>query len=352
MKQELALLVVFLFFGLPLNISSQTIAIYSDDGSWHDGIIAIESFCDDNGFLSKRVYSDALNKSESLSECSAICFPGGYAYDYKTALTINGLNYIRSFINNGGAYIGICAGAFFASSSVDWEGETYPYQLKLFDGIASGSIHSIAKWDDHTMTSIKINQNSSITAGLKETYKVLYYGGPYFTSNPGFQFDTIAVWSDYYDLPSIICFEYGNGRVCLIGPHLEIEENSNRDNTDFAFDLDDVESDWELLNHIFIWATDKNSIVPYNYDVLKQFINIFPNPTERYINFSFSDELINSFFVVELFNVYGEKVISEKISENKQMIDTGNLPGGMYYIILKNAINVIGHTSKIIILQK
>jgi glutamine amidotransferase-like uncharacterized protein len=352
MKIKLTLYVIFFCFGFTLYSSSQTIAIYSDGGTWVDGIIALESFFEDNGFLSKRVYADALNKRESLSDCSAICFPGGYAYDYKTALTMNGLNYVRSFINNGGAYIGICAGAFFASSSVEWEGETYPYQLKLFDGTATGSIYSIAKWDDHAMTRIKLNPDNPVKSGLNETYTVLYYGGPYFTPNPGIQFDTIAVWSDYNDLPAIICFEYGNGRVCLIGPHLEIEENSIRDNIDFANDLDDVESDWELLNHIFIWATDKNSHVPFDDDILKQSINIFPNPTERYINFSFSDELTHSGFVVELFNLYGEKVISEMLSEQKQIIDTGSIPGGMYYIILKDAINFISHTSKIIILQR
>jgi len=332
---RIALFIIFFF--LTNNLLSQKIAIYSDDGTWIDGILALESFLDDNNIQSDRVYANDLNSGFSFDDYTGICFPGGYAFNYKLALSASGLINIRNFIDNGGFYIGICAGAFFASATVDWEGDVFPYQLELFAGIATGSIESIAKWDDYAMTQIGLNHSNPICSGLSESYNALYYGGPYFTAKPGVTFDTVAVWKDYNELPAIINFEYGKGRVCLIGPHLEIEENSNRDNTEFASELDDIESDWQLLRRIFEWGLDGKSSVLNNPDYSNYLV--YPNPANSYLQISPASSEIFLSSTVELLDILGESVLNVNNVEINSIVDISNIPSGNYFLRIESKDN-------------
>ncbi len=206
---------------------SKEIAIFSGDGTWNDGIIAIESFLDYYNYSHKRIYENEFISLEKLKQYDAIIIPGGYAYNYTVGLKKIGIDNLRKYVSEGGSYIGICAGAYFASKTVEWEGGRYPYSLSLFDGTASGAIDKIAEWDNYDMTDISINQNSSINFQEHSKYRVLYYGGPIFYANQGFEYNTIATWDAADNLPAIINFNYKQGRVLLIGPHLEIEENSD-----------------------------------------------------------------------------------------------------------------------------
>jgi len=58
--------------------------------------------------------------------------------------------------------------------------------------------------------------------------------------------------------PMMLAFEYGEGRVFLIGTHPEIEENSDRDGVDFGNELDDKGSDWDLMKKATIWCLKEN----------------------------------------------------------------------------------------------
>lgn len=55
----------------------------------------------------------------------------------------------------------------------------------------------------------------------------------------------------------MLAFEYGSGRVFIIGTHPEFEEDSDRDG--FAPDstLNDMGSDWELMENAVRWCTDQ-----------------------------------------------------------------------------------------------
>jgi len=52
----------------------------------------------------------------------------------------------------------------------------------------------------------------------------------------------------------MLAFDYGLGRVFLIGTHPEIEEDSERDGVDFADELDDQGSDWDLMRKATLWC--------------------------------------------------------------------------------------------------
>jgi glutamine amidotransferase-like uncharacterized protein len=250
------LILTFVF--LSSTLQSKEIWIYSDEGAWTDGIIAFEQFLDHIGEPHKRVYADDLNNPTDYNNAKAICFPGGFSYNYKVKLHNKTINNIRNYVAKGGSYIGICAGAFFAASTVVWEGLEYDYSLGLFKGKAVGSIYEIAPWDNYKMTEIAINRKNPIIGNSNSELSVLYYGGPYFESEQT-EYDTVAVWKENNNKTAIINFNYQNGKVLLIGPHLEIEENSDRDSTNFAENLDDIASDWELLESVIKWTISSES---------------------------------------------------------------------------------------------
>jgi glutamine amidotransferase-like uncharacterized protein len=333
MMKKTILILIIMF--LSNRLYSKDIWIYSDSGTWTDGIIAFEQFLDYMGESHKRIYAKDLNALNNFDNAKAICFPGGYAYDYKIALSYKSIEILRDYVASGGSYIGICAGAFFASSLVVWEGVEYSYPLELFKGKAIGSIHKIAPWDNYNMTKIAINPNNPIAGTLNTDLSVLYYGGPYFESTQ-MTFDTVAVWSEYNDKAGIINFNFQNGKVLLIGPHLEIETSSDRDSTDFANEFDDIETDWIIFKSMMNWLFLPTS-VDRNSEGMQMNPIISPNPAADYIEISLVNKGLQPYAnsnEVAIYNMLGERVLAESIHPmtTSHRMNVSNLTRGIYFI--------------------
>jgi hypothetical protein len=116
-----------------------------------------------------------LNSTNLTSDCNLSNYsnvvlyvqPGGNAYDQQSALGSAGKTNILSFLDKGGAYVGICAGWFYAAKDYYWEGQYYnwTYLLGLVPTV-EGSISTIADYPAYNMT--------RLSNGLK----MIYYGGP------------------------------------------------------------------------------------------------------------------------------------------------------------------------------
>lgn len=230
------------------------VAIYRGAGAWDDGITAFEKFLDSQGITWKEIGFSVVNNKDLRSLYKAIFMPGGYAYYYTTAINASGNQHIRDLINSGGSYIGICAGAYYAADKVVWDGVMYDYPLKLFKGTAQGAIDAIIPWDGYKMTGIDINPANPVNVVQPSSYTMVYYGGPFLLPDGSQQIETLATYQSYNGEKAAINFEYGNGRVLLIGPHPEIEENSDRDGATWGSELNDVESDWPFLASSVRWV--------------------------------------------------------------------------------------------------
>ena len=268
------LLTILILLSLIVPTKAQNVLIYSDDGAWEDGIVALEHFFEEQGVSTQRIYATDLNSDNWNRDADAILFPGGYAYNYQLAISLEAVDEIRDYVSSGGAYIGICAGAYFASKTVEWEGGSYPYELGLFDGIAIGSLDYIAPWPEFAMTKLTMNKENPINYNIPNSISTLYYGGPIFTPNPGVEVNTVATWNEANNTAAIINFEYQNGRVLLLGPHLEIEEDDDRDGTNFASTLADQESDWASLWSGYQWVTNSNVSTDIESTIISDFVEI------------------------------------------------------------------------------
>jgi glutamine amidotransferase-like uncharacterized protein len=202
---------------------------------------------------------NAANISDGLlEEYDLVAVPGGWADDYRVDLGNSGMNQIRSFVEEGGAYVGMCAGAFLACEETVWTEDDYTeylhYGLSLFGGSGIGPIVGIADWPDIVITEISVNTSLEEfgLGGELESRSVMYYGGPYFVLD-GSQNVTVLSRYEYNDEPAMVAFEYGAGRVFLSGPHPEWEEDSSRDGANWNIVLDDPDSEWGMMLKISQW---------------------------------------------------------------------------------------------------
>lgn len=241
---------------LLLLLLSFRVAVYADRGVWDDGKTAIIQMLRYYNEQVDTISASQINSSP-LSSYDVLVIPGGWAVNYRRSLSFTGLQNIRNFISGGGVYVGICAGAYFAADSIVWNGRVYDYPLDIFQGYAIGAIDSIASWPGYAMTHITL-KDSWRDPSADSTQYVLYYGGPYFESY-GTTFDTAGMY-DGINEPGIIVFTYGNGKVILSGVHPEIEEDSDRDSTTFAYELPDSGSDWPWFMYIIQEALNRVSI--------------------------------------------------------------------------------------------
>ncbi|MFX1602581.1 MAG: BPL-N domain-containing protein, partial [Promethearchaeota archaeon] len=195
-----------------------------------------------------------------LSGYDMIAIPGGWAGTYNVDLAGAGITEIRTFVGNGGAFFGVCAGAYFACDKLQWEGGFLEYQLDLYDGYGIGPVDEIAAWPNYAMAEIVINTTSPLIdlSGEPANHSVMYYGGPWFDTTDQEGIHTLASYAAN-NKSAMIAFEYEEGRVFLSGPHPEWEEDSNRDNCSWENEFDDQGSEWDMMLSVALWLVENHA---------------------------------------------------------------------------------------------
>lgn len=158
------------------------------------------------------------------------------------ALGLSGNARIRAFVGDGGAFIGLGGGSAIADSGEGiWEG------IRLFNGWAQYPLEAIAVPPGYAITNIElVGTLHPIGLECASHYQTLYHGGPQFSFSRD---EPINVIFNYVATgrPAAIACAYRSGRIFLAGFQPEIEENSDRDSTDFGADLLDTDSEWEII---------------------------------------------------------------------------------------------------------
>ena len=227
------------------------IALYAENGASEISIQAANSMFQWMGYTVSLLRGEDFDNG--LSHFRLLCFPGGDMYLYAQSISSDGKENIRNFVHSGGGYIGICGGAYFASEQVIWQGAALPMvPLGLLLGTAQGPIDAIAAYPYCTMSKINIIHGfHPITQSCQDSEWILYCYGPMLL--PSIQVDILARY-EIGNQPAMLAFEYGLGRVFLIGLHPEIEEDSDRDGVTFGDSFDDQGSDWELMRRAVLWC--------------------------------------------------------------------------------------------------
>jgi glutamine amidotransferase-like uncharacterized protein len=230
------------------------VALYSDRGVWSESVQATEQMFQWMGYATERLNAGDI-KDGALDNFSILCVPGGNMYQYAQDLSSTGIENIKNFVRDGGGYVGICGGAYFAGEKIVWRGNQLPMSsLEFFPGTAKGPFDDIVPYPDSGMCRVNITDTTHpITRSEPDSVWILYYWGPAFIPEDNAD---VTILGRYHitDQPMMLALNYGHGRAFLIGTHPEIEEDSDRDGVTFADELDDRGSDWDLMRKATLWC--------------------------------------------------------------------------------------------------
>ncbi|MBI5458197.1 BPL-N domain-containing protein [Methanobacterium sp.] len=219
-------------------VSTVKVLIFDGDGSMEESVAGIKACLDESNSmnLSSGIYFDYDTSSEinsnTLSGYDILIMPGGNSATYIASGNIDNDD-IKEFVNQGNGYLGICAGAYAASNSVDgaYSGWGLASHVNTIDVSYEGLV--------------SINPTSSGSTLIDSSQISLHHqNGPamYTTSSSATSFATFSDNSTGYQGYSAIVGEsYGSGRVLLSSSHPEIDPQ-----------------DSQLLVQMILWAS-KNS---------------------------------------------------------------------------------------------
>ncbi|GAB1608215.1 biotin--protein ligase-like [Argonauta hians] len=124
------------------------------------------------------ISAENIRQGSWMEDSAAICFGGGYDLGFIRSLGQSGVEVIHNYVRNGGSYLGICAGSYFACDSIAFDrggplqvcGERH---LKFFHGSCEGPCYPGFKYNSEAGAKPALVN----FIGTGSTFPVYYNGG-------------------------------------------------------------------------------------------------------------------------------------------------------------------------------
>lgn len=211
--------------------TKQEIIVYVDRGvdgaSLKHTVKALQQEVDLNLYTLRRLDAKNLLAERWNDRAALVVFPGGRDIYYHAALDGMGTAKIRSFVEKGGAYLGICAGAYFGSSDIEFEkGGSYEVcqkrSLAFFPGVAIGPAYGKNKYRNDSLQGLE----AAHISWKDSSFHAYFNGGCQFEGD----FSGVEVLSSYLELEgdpaAVVACQVGQGKAVLSGVHLEYQAGS------------------------------------------------------------------------------------------------------------------------------
>lgn len=178
----------------------------------------------------KTVDHHVLATTSWEDEALMIVFPGGRDAPYHRSLQGRANAKIAEFVSNGGAYLGLCAGAYYGSAAIEFEKGhpleiTAARELAFFPGKAIGpafGLNCFSYESEKGARAAKIEWVGEEEFSHQEFY--LYFNGGCYFATPE-NYSNTTVLGRYAELPgspaAIIRCMVGQGQALLCGVHPE-----------------------------------------------------------------------------------------------------------------------------------
>lgn len=160
------------------------------------------------------------------NQATTLIIPGGKDISYHELLKGKGNARIKAFVENGGSYLGICAGAYYGCATLEFD-IGFPNEvignreLQFFPGMAKGPAFGNGTFFYHDERTGRIAKMGLYDNTVLASY---HNGGCYFVDAEN-QKNTKII-ARYLDIPgqpaAIIQCNVGKGKAILCGPHPEI----------------------------------------------------------------------------------------------------------------------------------
>ena len=173
----------------------------------------------------KRIDAKTILAEKWRADAALLVMPGGRDVPYQEALVGKANSIIREYVSGGGKYLGLCAGAYYASSSFEFDagGELEiiaSRELGFFPGKAIGPAYGVGSYFYNSERGTK-----AAPLEVASDFQVASYfsGGCYFLDSE--KYPTVEVLARYSDIPgrpaAIIQCAVGKGMAILTGVHPE-----------------------------------------------------------------------------------------------------------------------------------
>lgn len=203
------------------------VALFDDDGSFGKGVPRVsELLGKDAGFAVTKLkgsqMGDGTLKRESFD---VVIFTGGSGSKQSKAIGEHGLAAVRKFVEEGGGYVGICAGAYLACEGFSWG-------AKILDAKTVSSKWKRGVGDVKIEFTDKGREILGFPAGQRD---IRYANGPIYTTagSPAIpDFEPLAHFRTEFagngspvgamvNSPAMVAGTFGKGRVLCSSPHPE-----------------------------------------------------------------------------------------------------------------------------------
>lgn len=186
-------------------------------------------------YYSVRLISAAALKSEPWSSTtSLLVIPGGRDLPYCSDLNGEGTRKIDEYVRRGGRYLGLCAGAYFASKRVEFElgspiAVAGSRELSFWQGTCRGCAFDGFKYDSEDgAKTVKVTvSNSQGATNLSSEIDLYWNGGGVFVDAD--KSDKVSILAAYRDEPkvsggsaAVISITHGKGSAVLSALHPEL----------------------------------------------------------------------------------------------------------------------------------
>jgi glutamine amidotransferase-like uncharacterized protein len=201
------------------------VALFDDSGSFGKGVGHVTAQLATAKDMKLTVVKGADIAAGVLKDFDAVVFTGGSGSKQAAALGEAGRQQVRDFVERGGGYVGICAGAYLACSGFGWS-------LGVLDARTVSS-----KWmRGKGPVKIEVNDAGARTTGLPaREQEIRYANGPIIkpAERPELaDYETLASFRTelaendtpkgvMIDSPAWARGTFGKGRVLISSPHPE-----------------------------------------------------------------------------------------------------------------------------------
>ncbi|PTX97051.1 biofilm PGA synthesis protein PgaB [Spartobacteria bacterium LR76] len=204
--------------------TTKKIALYDDLGSGGAGIPSVQMILTKAGINLTTLTAEQIRNGE-LSKYDVVIFTGGSGSKQAEALQTAGVDEVRKFVQAGGGYIGICAGAYLACDRFSWS-------AKMLNARTVSQ-----KWK-RGKANVEIeltDEGKKILGDVDGKMLVKYANGPIITSadnkdmpefTPLAYFRTEVAENDtpvgvMENSPAVVASTFGKGKLITFSPHPE-----------------------------------------------------------------------------------------------------------------------------------
>lgn len=151
------------------------------------------------------INGDAIIKGQWKASCALLVFPGGADLDYCRKLNGAGNRSISQYVERGGSYLGLCAGAYYGSQRCEFEkGRKLEVvgdrELAFFPGTCRGLAFPGFQYDGEAGARAVQLQVLKDRLGVKlvpDTFRSYYNGGGVFVDAPKYEEQGVEILANF-----------------------------------------------------------------------------------------------------------------------------------------------------------